>query len=67
MQVPPRRGDVAKAWTETKLAVRAYSRNPNKANESQVRIACSHLRDESTALARRPPKDQPQKSTGTHG
>ncbi len=47
MRTPRGRGSVARAWTETKLAVRAYSKNPTKENESQVRLACSHLRDES--------------------
>ena len=58
MRTPSRRKRVAKAWTETKLAVRAYSKDPNKANESQVRLACSHLRDESAETTRAAPNNR---------
>ncbi len=32
------------AWTETKKAVRAYSKDPSKTNETQVRVACTYMR-----------------------
>ena len=33
-----------KAWTATKLAVRAYSRDPSQANADKVRTACVEVR-----------------------
>jgi hypothetical protein len=45
MQTTPSRDRRGAAWSATKLAVRAYSRNPTDDNESLVRVACGQLRD----------------------
>ena len=44
MQTTPNRDRRGAAWTATKLAVRAYSRNPTDDNAFRVRAACGQLR-----------------------
>ena len=45
MKIPSGRERRGAAWMAAKLAVREYSRDPSKSNETLVRAACLRLRE----------------------